>query len=77
METTTRRQALLRDIYERLEQAYEDTLEDVLELLKAIDDEEDEEDIRDARIELEDIKKNGGIPWEEMMRGFLKSPQVN
>ena len=33
METITRRQALLKAIYEKLEQAYEDTLEDVIELL--------------------------------------------
>jgi hypothetical protein len=33
METTTKRQALLKAIYEKLEQAYEDTLEDVIELL--------------------------------------------
>jgi hypothetical protein len=72
MEIITRRQALIKDIHERLEQAYEDTLEDILELLTKIDDEEDEEDIRDARIELEDMKKNGGIPWEEIKRNMEK-----
>lgn len=72
METITKRQALLKDIHERLEQAYEDTLEEILELLKKIDDEEDEEDIRDARIELEDIKINGGIPWSEIKINMKK-----
>lgn len=61
MENTTKKQAFLKDIYERLEQAYGDTLEDILEMLKKI---EDEEDIREARIELEDIQQNGGIPWD-------------
>jgi hypothetical protein len=33
METITKKQQLLKIIYEKLEQAYEDTLEDVMELL--------------------------------------------
>jgi formate dehydrogenase maturation protein FdhE len=45
METTTKKQALLKIIYQKLEQAYEDTLEDVIELLD-IRSSEDEEDIR-------------------------------
>jgi hypothetical protein len=45
METTTKRQELLKAIHERLEQAYEDTLEDVLALLD-IRKVEDEEDIK-------------------------------
>ncbi|MBD2771814.1 hypothetical protein [Iningainema tapete] len=69
METTTKRQALLKAIYQRLEQAYEDTLEDVLELLD-IRASEDEEDIRDYDAALEDIKKNGTISWEDYKRGI-------
>jgi uncharacterized coiled-coil protein SlyX len=33
METITKKQQLLKILYEKLEQAYEDTLEDVMELL--------------------------------------------
>ncbi|MUG91204.1 hypothetical protein F7734_01295 [Scytonema sp. UIC 10036] len=69
METTTKRQALLKAIYEQLEQAYEDTLEDVLELLH-IRSSEDEEDIQDYDAALEDIKKHGTVSWEDYKRGI-------
>ncbi|MCC5640766.1 hypothetical protein LC593_34055 [Nostoc sp. CHAB 5844] len=67
METTTKRQALLQAIYERLEQAYEDTLEDVIELLD-IRKAEDQEDIKALHEGREDIEKNGSIPWEQVKR---------
>jgi hypothetical protein len=67
METTTRKQALIQAIYERLEQAYEDTLEDVIELLD-IRKAEDKEDIKSLYEGREDIKKNGTIPWEQVKR---------
>ncbi|MEA5526077.1 hypothetical protein [Nodularia spumigena] len=64
MKATTKKQALLKAISERLEQAYEGTLEEVLELLD-IREREDEEDIRDAVAELEDAKVNGTVTWEQ------------
>ena len=67
METTTRRRELLRAINERLEDAYEDTLEDVIELLD-IRKAEDEEDIKAIQESREDIKINGSIPWEQVKR---------
>jgi hypothetical protein len=67
METTTRKQELLKIVYEKLEHAYEDTLEDVIELLD-IRKAEDEEDIKALREGREDIKKNGTIPWEQVKR---------
>jgi hypothetical protein len=67
METTTRKQALIQAIYERLEQAYEDTLEDVIELLD-IRKAEDKEDIKALYEGREDIQKNGTIPWEQVKR---------
>lgn len=60
-----RRQALLKAIQERLEQAYEDTLEDVIELLD-IRASEDEEDLKAMKEGREDIKKHGAIPWEQV-----------
>lgn len=59
METKSRRQALLKAIYERLE--------DVLELLN-ISERKDAEDIADAVAELENAKVNGTISWEEYQR---------
>ncbi|MCJ8282625.1 MAG: hypothetical protein MJK14_23085 [Rivularia sp. ALOHA_DT_140] len=66
METTTKRQDLIQLIYTYLKAAPESTLLKVLELL------EDEEYIRDARAELEDIKRNGGIPWSEIKKDMKK-----
>ena len=54
----------MKAISAQLEQAYEDTLEDVLELLHSRKS-EDEEDIKDALAELEDAKINGTVSWEE------------
>lgn len=65
MEATDRRKALLKAIYERLEEAYEDTLEDVIELLD-IRKAEDKEDIKAIQEGREDIKKNGSIPWGKL-----------
>ncbi|MFB2773113.1 hypothetical protein ACE1AT_28145 [Pelatocladus sp. BLCC-F211] len=63
MENAKTRQALLKAIYEELEQAYEDTLEDVLELLK-IRKSEDEEDVRDIHA----AKNDTTISWEQYKR---------
>lgn len=64
METTSKRQSLLELIQAHLKVAPESTLEKVLELL------EDEEDIRDARAEIEDAKINGTISWDEYKKGI-------
>ncbi|MDF5728335.1 MAG: hypothetical protein PUP92_09925 [Rhizonema sp. PD38] len=63
METTTKRQVLLKVIYEKLEQAYEDTLEDVIELLD-IRKAEDEEDIQATK----EANNDTSISWEEYKR---------
>ena len=65
MESTTRRQALLKAIHERLEEAYEDTLEDVIELLD-IRKKEDLEDIKAVQEGREDIKINVSISWQQV-----------
>ncbi len=60
METTTKRQELLKAINKRLEDAYEDTLEDVLELLY-IRKAENEEDLK----AFEEAKNEATITWEQ------------
>ena len=65
MESTTRRQALLKVVHERLEEAYDDTLEDVMELLD-IRKKEDLEDIKAVQEGREDIKINGSISWQQV-----------
>jgi hypothetical protein len=63
METTTRKQQLLKIINEKLEQADEDTLEDVIELLdiRRIEDIEDIQSFEDA---INDHK----IPWVKVQK---------
>lgn len=73
METTTKKAALLKAIYERLEQVCEDTLEDVLEMLD-IRPSEDEEDIKDALAELENAKVNGTVYWEQYKQELKSWP---
>ncbi|MDZ8258406.1 hypothetical protein [Nostoc sp. ChiQUE01b] len=64
METTTKRQALIKAINEQLELAYDDTLQDILSLLK-IRKQEDELDERDFEEGLKDIVENGTLTWSE------------
>lgn len=71
METTTTKQTLLKAIYAELETAYDDTLQEILELL-LIRKQEDEEDERDFEEGLEDIAKNGTISWEEIKQNLKK-----
>ncbi len=63
MEITTKKQALLKAIHERLKESYEDTLEDVLVLDTRAS--EDIEDIKAMRESREDIKRNG-VSWEQV-----------
>lgn len=69
METTTTKQELFNAINTELQHAYEDTLEEVLELLQ-IRRQQDEEDIRDIQSAKEDIKINGTVSWEDVKRGI-------
>ncbi|MBD2724888.1 hypothetical protein H6G96_00775 [Nostoc sp. FACHB-892] len=64
METTTKRQALIKVINEQLELAYDDTLQEILSLLK-IRKQEDEADERDFEEGLKDIVENGTLTWSE------------
>lgn len=64
METTTKRQALIKAINEQLELAYDDTLQEILSLLK-ISKQEDESDERDFEEGLKDIVENGTLTWSE------------
>ncbi len=63
MKTTTRKQQLLKIISEKLEQAYEDTLEDVIELL----DIRKQEDLGDLQA-FEDAQNEPKIPWEQVQK---------
>ncbi|KAB8319788.1 hypothetical protein SD81_013350 [Tolypothrix campylonemoides VB511288] len=58
-------------IIQELQQASEDTLEEILKLLKirkAEDKAEDEEDIADFHAALEEAKIAGTVPWSEVKK---------
>jgi hypothetical protein len=71
MEITTKMQSLIKAINVELESAYEDTLQEVLELLKIrrLEDDEDEKDFEEG---LKDIAENGTVPWEEIKKEMRK-----
>ncbi|MEH2149963.1 hypothetical protein [Nostoc sp.] len=64
METTTKGQALIKAINEQLEFAYDDTLQEILSMLK-IRKQEDEVDERDFEEGLKDIVENSTLTWSE------------
>ncbi|MDZ8105398.1 MAG: hypothetical protein RM338_07180 [Nostoc sp. DedQUE12a] len=64
METTTKRQALIKAINGQLELAYDDTLQEILALLE-IRKQEDELDEIEFEEGLKDIAENGTLTWSE------------
>ncbi|MEH2408335.1 hypothetical protein [Nostoc sp.] len=71
MKTEHEREQLIKDINVLLNQAYDSTLEEIYALLKRIDDEEDEEDIKAITEAREDRRINGTVSWDEY-KGYDK-----
>jgi hypothetical protein len=71
MKTEHEREQLIKDINVLLNQAYDSTLDEIHALLKRIDDEEDEENIKALREAREDRRINGTVSWEEY-KGYEK-----
>ncbi|NJM23577.1 MAG: hypothetical protein HC907_35630 [Richelia sp. SM1_7_0] len=68
MKTKQEREQLIKDINVLLHQAYDSTLDEIHGLLKRIDDEEYEEDIKAIREGREDARINGTVSWEEIKK---------
>lgn len=66
MKTDREREELIKDITVMLYQAYDSTLDEIYTLLKTIDDQEDEEDLKAIQEAREDIRINGTVTWEEI-----------
>jgi hypothetical protein len=60
------REQLIKDINVLLNQAYDSTLDEIYTLLKRIDDEENEDDIKAIREGREDAHINGTVSWEDI-----------
>ncbi|WP_088242606.1 hypothetical protein [Calothrix rhizosoleniae] len=72
MKTDTEREQLIQGILVMLYQAYDSTLDEIYALLKKIEDEEDEEDLKAYDEAKEDIQINGTIPWEKVKKEMKK-----
>lgn len=72
MKTDHEREELIKDITVMLYQAYDSTLDEIYTLLKTIDDQEDEEDLKAIQEAREDIRINGTVSWEEIKNEMKK-----
>ncbi|MEM9925049.1 MAG: hypothetical protein AAF915_15075 [Cyanobacteria bacterium P01_D01_bin.50] len=66
MKTERERKEIIDSINVMLNQAYDNTLDEVFELLKKIEDAEDENDLKAYDEGKKDIQKNGTVSWEEV-----------
>ncbi|MEA5596115.1 hypothetical protein [Rivularia sp. UHCC 0363] len=72
MKTEREREELIKDISVLLYQAYDSTLDEIYALLKKIDDQEDEEDLKAIQEAREDIRINGTVKWSEIQNEIKK-----
>lgn len=77
MKTEHEREQLIKDINILLNQAYDSTLDDIYAMLKRIDDEEDEEDIKAIREAREDARINGTVSWEDIKNEIANERKKN
>ncbi|WP_414622389.1 hypothetical protein [Calothrix sp. CCY 0018] len=68
MKTDNERKQIIDAINVLLNQAYDSTLDEIFGLLKKIEDEEDEDDLKAYDEAKEDIRKNGIVSWEEVKK---------
>ncbi|MBW4631758.1 MAG: hypothetical protein KME30_07595 [Iphinoe sp. HA4291-MV1] len=68
MKTEREREEIIKAINVLLNQAYDSTLDEILALLKRIDEEEEEDDLKAIKEAREDIRINGTVSWDEYKR---------
>ena len=68
MKTEQEREQLINAINLLLNQAYDSTLEEIYALLKKIEDEEDENDLRAYHAAKSDVENNILIPWDDIKK---------
>lgn len=66
MKTDSERKEIINAINVMLNQAYDSTLDEIFELLRKIEDEEDENDLKVYDEAKKNIQKNGTVSWEEV-----------
>lgn len=65
MKTEHEREEIIKAINVLLTQAYDSTLDEIYALLKKIEDEEEEEDLKAYDKAKKDAEINGTVSWEE------------
>jgi hypothetical protein len=65
MKTELERKEIINTINELLEQAYDSTLDEILNYLQKIDELEDAEDLIAVKEAREDIRLHGTVTWDE------------
>lgn len=69
MKTEHEREEIIKAIHVLLNQAYDSTLDEILTLLKRIEEEEDLKAYDEGK---EDIQINGTVRWEEVKKEIKK-----
>jgi hypothetical protein len=72
MKTEQDREEIIKAINVLLNQAYDSTLDEIFALLKRIDEEEEEDDLKAYDDAKKDIQINGTILWEEVKKEMKK-----
>ncbi|GAX34637.1 hypothetical protein [Nodularia sp. NIES-3585] len=68
MKTEHEREQLINAINVLLYQSYDSTLDEIYALLKKLEDEEDENDLRAYHAAKSDVENNSLIAWEDMKK---------
>lgn len=72
MKTEQDREEIIKAINVLLNQAYDSTLDEILALLKRIEEEEEEDDLKAYDDAKKDIQINGTMSWEEVKKEMKK-----
>ncbi|NEU75139.1 hypothetical protein PI95_021905 [Hassallia byssoidea VB512170] len=72
MKTEQDREEIIKAINVLLNQAYDSTLDEIFALLKRIDEEEEQDDLKAYDEAKEDIRINGTMSWEEVKKELKK-----
>ncbi|RCJ22951.1 hypothetical protein A6770_29060 [Nostoc minutum NIES-26] len=68
MKTNIEREEIIKAINVLLNQAYDSTLDEILVLLKRIEEAEEEEELKAYDEAKEDIRINGTVNWKEVKK---------
>ncbi|RCJ24935.1 hypothetical protein A6S26_17165 [Nostoc sp. ATCC 43529] len=77
MKSERDREELINEINLLLHQAYDSTLDEIYALLKRIEAEEDENDLRAYHAAKSDVENNSSIAWEDVKKEIANERKKN